>query len=161
MKKYLITIDDLPYEGSEDLEEARNLYKTLDRRGLFYYEGHPKALYVITEKGERKLEQATIRVPIDYIMKYRPYPVIIYPDGTIKEAVKAGEAFTLEELQRHVCGLIQVVPLDDDSLMIMNEEGKLLGMAGNDRATRIFQKYNGGHDPIVGPAIICKNDELK
>lgn len=160
-KKYLITIDDLPYEGSKDLKEARHLFKTVDKTGQFSYEGHTKALYVITEKGERKLDEATIRVPIDYIMNHRPHSVFIYPDGTMREAVKAGESFTLEELQRYVRGLIQIVPLDDYSLMIMNEEGKLWGMPKNERATAIFQKYNNGDDYIVGPAIICKTDELK
>lgn len=52
---------------------------------------------------------------------------------------------TLKALQAAVGGYIEVVGLDHDSVLICNEEGKLMGLPGNRRL---------GNDIIVGTFLI-------
>ena len=56
---------------------------------------------------------------------------------------------TLEAEQKAVGGYIEVVPLDNERLLICNEEGKLNGMQGNRRI---------GKDIIAGPFFIVGED---
>lgn len=66
-----------------------------------------------------------------------------------------GKQFTLEELQGFVGGYIEIVFLDDNTLMVVNEEGKLHGLGLNIMATAIYQKLTRRIDTIVGNALIC------
>lgn len=56
---------------------------------------------------------------------------------------------TLEAFQEIVGGYIETQPVDDDILMIVNEEGKLLSLLPN---------FAWRGDYIVGPAIFCRTD---
>ena len=56
---------------------------------------------------------------------------------------------TLEAEQKAVGGYIEVVPLDNERLLICNENGKLNGMQGNRRI---------GKDIIAGPFFIVGED---
>lgn len=55
----------------------------------------------------------------------------------------------LEAFQNIVGGYIESLPVDDDILMIVNEEGKLLSLLPN---------FAWRGDYIVGPAIFCRTD---
>lgn len=55
----------------------------------------------------------------------------------------------LESLQKEVEGLIECISLDDGTIAIVNEEGKLNGMEPNRRL---------GNDIICGPFFICGDD---
>lgn len=59
---------------------------------------------------------------------------------------------TLENLQRTVGGFIEVVPLTVNSVMILNEEGKIKNLERNFRFGTTFQ------DTIRGEVIICGVD---
>ena len=56
---------------------------------------------------------------------------------------------TLEAEQKAVGGYIEVVPLDNEKILVCNEEGKLNGMQGNRRI---------GKDIIAGPFFIVGED---
>lgn len=56
---------------------------------------------------------------------------------------------TLEELQRIVGGFIECIPFDDDSRLIVNEEGKILGLEPN------FPIWN---DVLCGAVIVAGVD---
>ena len=56
---------------------------------------------------------------------------------------------TLKAEQEAVGGYIEVLPLDNEKLLICNEEGKLNGMQGNRRI---------GNDVIAGPFFIVGED---
>ncbi len=75
---------------------------------------------------------------------------------------KNGKNFELKESQAIVGGLIEVIELDDPemSLMVINEEGKLMDLDLNEKATAIFRKNYITSDYIVGDAIICKSSEI-
>lgn len=77
-------------------------------------------------------------------------------DGTVEEVFPEGEHFTLQELQEHVEGYIEVVHLRDGRLMWINEEGKLWGFALNKQATEL---WGSPHDVIVGPALVTTYEE--
>lgn len=55
MEKYQILIDGMPYESSNSLSEAMNLYNTVDATCLPYLNGHEKSLTIdgITHKKDK------------------------------------------------------------------------------------------------------------
>ena len=55
----------------------------------------------------------------------------------------------LESFQNIVGGYIETLPVDDEIMMIVNEEGKLLSLLPN---------FAWRGDFIVGPAIFCRRD---
>lgn len=66
--------------------------------------------------------------------------------------------YNLEEMQHLVGGYIQVIELHKiKSQMIINEEGKLIGLPKNDNATKMFHEeypHLSEYDYICGDAII-------
>lgn len=57
---------------------------------------------------------------------------------------------TLEAMQEAVGGYIDIVGLDDNVCILLNDEGKLIGLEGNRRI---------GSDIIVGDFCVCGSDE--
>ena len=72
-----------------------------------------------------------------------------------------GNIFTLRELQTVVDGYIEVVQISKEYCMIINEEGKLISLPKNEKATRLYQNVRYTDDFIVGDVLICNNEELK
>lgn len=69
-----------------------------------------------------------------------------------------GSEFTLEELQGFVGGYIEIVSLDDDTIMCVNEDGKFLSSCQPNRlATEIAHSHNAimEEDYICGCALVC------
>jgi len=86
------------------------------------------------------------------------------PDGSQCEVEpKNGTDFKLEELQEFVGGYIEIVHPQDrrrqrGRILVVNEEGKLLGLPVNARASEI---YSAPFDVIMGPALLCKDGEVR
>lgn len=82
-------------------------------------------------------------------------------DGRIETVEPAnGTNFTLEELQAIVDGRIEICEtVFTDEILVINEEGKLLGLPINWHATGLY-KY-GKIDPIVGDVLRCWDDEVQ
>ena len=78
----------------------------------------------------------------------RDLKVIVKQPGKLPEAVVIPDE--LAAFQRIVGGYIQAVAFNDDNLMIVHEEGKLIGLTPN------FMFRN---DVIVGPAIFVGVDQ--
>ena len=75
---------------------------------------------------------------------------------------KNGKHYELKELQAIVGGYIQEVCLTDDSVMVLNEEGKLEGLPMNVRATEVFRKnFPTNPDFIVGDVLVTESKFLK
>lgn len=78
------------------------------------------------------------------------------------------KVFTLKELQKQVGGYIELLPLKrvpefklQDVVMVLNEEGKLLGLPMNQMATDLLvRNYPKSTDVIVGDVLICKSKEI-
>ena len=69
--------------------------------------------------------------------------------------------FTLRELQVLVGGLIEVVYLPDGKLLILNEEGKLDGLAYNEQATLRASECLWPGDYIAGIAVVVSMQEME
>jgi hypothetical protein len=94
-------------------------------------------------------------------------------DGTVEEVKpKTGKYFSYEELQAFVGKdddkMIEIVPLPSGKSMIVNEEGKLIGLKKNYKATEHWQieypieDYPGNNDElIVGNALVVEDSELE
>ena len=74
----------------------------------------------------------------------------------------------LESAQSFVGGMVQGIEFPNGDYLIINEEGKLLGLPLNPEATTLWRstftkdKYLFGYDDfVVGPAILIKKDALK
>jgi hypothetical protein len=74
----------------------------------------------------------------------------------------------LKQAQEFVGGMVQGIEFPNGDYMIMNEEGKLLGLPVNEDATRLWRttftkdKYLFGYDDWVsGNAILIKKQALK
>lgn len=73
-----------------------------------------------------------------------------------------GADYKLEELQRLVGGLIEIVTLTENTIMVVNEEGKG-ALPKNVRAT-VMAKALGAifpEDYIAGNALMCPSDMVK
>ena len=57
---------------------------------------------------------------------------------------------TLQAMQEAVGGLIDIVDIDDGICILLNDEGKLIGLEGNRRI---------GDDVIVGNFYVCSSNE--
>jgi hypothetical protein len=89
-------------------------------------------------------------------------PCIIYRANGAQEIVSPGNTkhFTLKELQSIVGGYIETVFLNETTVMVVNEDGKLDELPINIRATEIIRQA-GITDTIVGDALVCKSKFLK
>ena len=74
----------------------------------------------------------------------------------------------LESAQSFVGGMVQGIEFPNGDYLIINEEGKLMGLPLNPEATTLWRatftkdKYLFGYDDfVVGPAILIKKDALK
>tara|TARA_B000000475_G_scaffold12576_1_gene11037 strand:- start:140 stop:415 length:276 start_codon:yes stop_codon:yes gene_type:complete len=75
---------------------------------------------------------------------------------------------TLESAQKFVGGYVEGISFPNGDYLIVNEEGKLMGLEVNEPATKLWRetftkdKYAFGYDDWVsGPAILIKQKALK
>lgn len=79
----------------------------------------------------------------------------------IEISPRHGPKFTLEELQAYVGGYIELVCYTHDNhLLIVNEEGKLLNLPYNDRATQLFRMNRLTRDVIVGDVVLIAKHQI-
>ncbi len=63
---------------------------------------------------------------------------IIYPNGLTSEVQpRNGHDFQLDELQAVVDGYIEMIPARDGRIIVLNDEGKRLGLPRNEQATQL------------------------
>ena len=88
---------------------------------------------------------------------------LVPPDGPVREVYPAnGVTFTLEELQGYVGGYIEALRVSGNHWLIINEDGKGLGLPVNDGANLYLVAAGRRlhvNDYIVGPAVICTTEE--
>ena len=91
---------------------------------------------------------------------------IIKTDGNVIEVQpKNGTDFQLDELREIVGGYIEIIRIynDEDEIMVMNEEGKLIGCELNINATHLAKNYKAIHesDYVCGDVLVCKRNQVK
>ena len=75
---------------------------------------------------------------------------------------------TLKEAQAFVGGYVEGVPFPNGDYLIVNEEGKLMGLPLNEEASKLWKNafdndnyMTGRNDFVVGNAILIKKSALK
>ena len=89
--------------------------------------------------------------------------LLITTDASVTEFVPAnGRDFTLEELQKGVEGFIEIIYLTENTIMVVNEDGKRR-LNQNMIATVIAKWFNAifQQDYIAGNAVMCQSDMVK
>jgi thymidylate kinase len=87
---------------------------------------------------------------------------IIKTDGSVEVVKNDDKEASLEFLQKAVDGYIEIVWLDENTLMVVNEEGKLLNKPLNEIATQVFyEKTRRFNDCIVGNAVVLDKKYLR
>lgn len=87
-------------------------------------------------------------------------PILLKADGSqFTITPQKGNQFTLKEIQTYVGGFVELVYLQN-GIMIINEEGKLLGLPRNQKATELANFHPDYDDYIVGDVVICSNEQL-
>jgi hypothetical protein len=73
-----------------------------------------------------------------------------------------------KEVSKFVGGMVECVQLPNGDLLLLNEEGKLMGLPLNPEASALWKAMfdndnfvTGRQDFVVGPAILIKKDALK
>ena len=87
---------------------------------------------------------------------------IIKTDGTKVEVQPKDKHgyFSLEELQDAVGGYIELAYLKGGKTMVINEEGKILGLKINVEATKLYSEVDS-NDYIVGDVLVCMDKEIR
>lgn len=84
---------------------------------------------------------------------------LIKADGTIVDYPPAGKTYTLEEMQKAVGGYIEIVHAGrSQTLIVLNEEGKLQGLPVNNKATEL---YGNPNDVVVGDVLVCRDGDIE
>ena len=75
---------------------------------------------------------------------------------------------SLEQAQKFVGGYVEGITFPNGDYLIVNEEGKLMGLPINEQATKLWRDtfdndnyITGRKDFVVGPAILIKKAALK
>ena len=75
---------------------------------------------------------------------------------------------TLQAAQDFVGGYVEGITFPNGDYLIINEEGKLMGLPLNEEATKLWKAtfdndnyITGRNDFVVGPAILIKKDAQK
>ena len=88
---------------------------------------------------------------------------IIKADGTKTEVSPLNNInYSLKEMKDIVGGYIEILQdlTTNQSVMVVNEEGKLKGLAFNKEGTQILRSW-GYDDFVVGDVLLCSSDRIK
>jgi len=73
-----------------------------------------------------------------------------------------------KEVSKFVGGMVECIQFPNGDLLLLNEEGKLMGLPFNPEASALWKAMfdndnfvTGRQDFVVGPAILIKKDALK
>ena len=73
-----------------------------------------------------------------------------------------GKVFTLEELQKHIGGYIEIVYGNKEGLiLIIDEDGKSKDLQENSYATQLYEGVISEDDYIVGDVVLCANFQVE
>ena len=93
-------------------------------------------------------------------------------DGEIKAVKPKKDFFSYKELQEFIKDgnnkMVKIVPMPSGKLMVVNEEGKLIGLPKNEKATEIWKKeypiseYPNNNDELIcGNALVADEREIE
>lgn len=90
---------------------------------------------------------------------------VLFADPAVESftAPKNGTDFQIDELQGVVGGYFEIIPLGDQRIMVLNEDGKARKLPVNAAATKLAHEHRAiSHfDFIVGDALVCPVSMVK
>lgn len=81
-------------------------------------------------------------------------------NGKIEDKSFSKKNITLKEMQEVVNGYIEFLYLKDNLVMVVNEDGKIIGLPFNAKATQLI-KENNINDVIVGDVLVINQKLIK
>lgn len=81
-------------------------------------------------------------------------------NGKIEDKSFSKKNITLKKMQEVVGGYIEFLYLKDNLVMVVNEEGKMVGLPFNPRATQLI-KENNINDIIVGDVLVINKNLIQ
>ena len=88
-------------------------------------------------------------------------------DAEFKMIVNKKDEPDYKAVSKFVGGMVEVVQLPNGDLLLLNEEGKLMGLPLNEKASKLWKEtfdndnyITGRNDFVVGPAILIKKQAL-
>jgi hypothetical protein len=79
---------------------------------------------------------------------------------------KNNKGLTYDTMRAAVAGMVEIVPMPNGKVLICNEEGKLIGLPENPRATQLWkklypiEKYPHNNDELVVGNVIIADESL-
>jgi hypothetical protein len=89
---------------------------------------------------------------------------LILEDGSARDVRPADlkRGFTLAELYAALrCEVVEAVRLRNGRILVVDENGKLVGRPVNELATMLARGVLQADDVIVGPALLCSGQEFQ
>ena len=81
-------------------------------------------------------------------------------NGKIEDKSFSKKNITLKDMQEVVGGNIEFLYLKDNLVMVVNEDGKMIGLPYNPKATLLVQE-NNINDIIVGDVLVVNQKLIK
>ena len=94
-------------------------------------------------------------------MKKNAIGVLFSADNSIKALEFKGSHVTLKEMQKCVGGYIELIYLNDGMVLVVNEEGLILNLPYNERATIFATALEGKEHHIVGDVLLIGANFIK
>jgi hypothetical protein len=107
---------------------------------------------------------ATAGAPVDSGRKAALMATLIGEDGSARDLRPADvrRGFTLPELYVALqCDVVEAVRLNNGRILVIDENGKLVGRPVNELATLLTRGVLQPHDVVVGPALLCSRLEFQ
>ncbi len=147
------SIYDEVYSGEVEAKDMEGVFCIFNTQAVGLHRGHSLAVsdIVTNEEGAFYCDRVGFqKVDFDESLTQKPDDLIrvIYVEPN-KPAVVGEMQRNLNGIQHAVQGHFEQVYMDDDTVVLCNENGKLNGMQGN-------RHYNNGENVIAGPFVVVR-----
>lgn len=146
------SIYDEVFSGDVDCSGLEDVFQKFNTEGHPLHRGHSLSVsdIVTTEDGAYYCDSVGFqKVDFDESLTQKPDNLmrIVYVEPHRSPYISEIE-HKLESEQKAVGGLIEIIDNDDGTLIVCNDESKLIGMEGN-------RYLDDGHSIIAGPFFVC------
>jgi hypothetical protein len=155
IKELNSNIYDEVFNGELETDNLESIYTKFNTEGHPLHRGHSLSIsdIVVTDNGAFYCDRVGFKkVDFDEGQTQKPDNLmrVVYVEPH-KPAYEAEIENSIQGEQRAVQGLIELVYNDDDTIIVCNDEGKLIGMDGN-------RRLDNGTTIIAGPFFVVGDD---
>ena len=149
------SIYDEVFNAEIDANDLEDIYRRFNTEGHPLHRGHSLSVsdIVVNDNGAYYCDSVGFqKIDFDESQAHKPYNLmrIVYVEPH-KAPYTAEIEKSLAAEQKAVGGLIEVIYNGDGTLIVCNDEGKLMGMDGN-------RRIGDGFSIIAGPFFVVGND---